>query len=103
MLQLKNGNFLTTLFNCLYLFTAAQYKQCIAVKCTFALRNPFFFNFKANSPTDQNSFKTLATLVKNIEKLFKRKFCTTKNKSHLNNHDNSLLLVTTAVDPRYRL
>ena len=61
-----------------------------------------FFNHKANSPPgpDQSSSTTLA---ENIEEAFERRFYTTNNSSRINLHDNDLFLLTTAVDPRYRL
>ena len=61
-----------------------------------------FFNHKANSPPgpDQSSSTTLA---ETIEEAFERRFYTTNNSSRINLHDNDLFLLTTAVDPRYRL
>ena len=44
-----------------------------------------------------------ATLTGNLEEAFERSFYATNNSSHLKLHDNSLLLVTTVVDPRNRL
>ena len=64
-----------------------------------------FFNHKANNPPgpDQSSSTTLAILAENIEEVFERRFYTTNNSSRINLHDNDLFLLTTAVDPRYRL
>ena len=38
-----------------------------------------FFNFKANSPSGQSGFTTLATLAENIEEAFERRLYTTNN------------------------
>ena len=62
-----------------------------------------FFNYKANSPPVQSSSTTLATMAENIEEAFERRFYTTNNSTRINLHDNDLFLLTTAVDPRYRL
>ena len=64
-----------------------------------------FFNHKANNipGLDQSSCTTLATLAENIEEVFEIRFYTTNNSSRINLHDNDLFLLTTAVDPRYRL
>ena len=62
-----------------------------------------FYNHKANSPLGQIGSTTLATLAGNIVKAFERRFYTTNNSTRLNLHDNDLFLLTTVVDPRYRL
>ena len=56
-----------------------------------------FVNFYKNSEEVSNVCKTLA---KNIGEACKRRFYT--NSNNLNLNDNKLLLVTTAVDQRYR-
>ena len=62
-----------------------------------------FFNHKANSPPGQSGSTTLATLAGNIVNAFERRFYTSNNSTRLNLHDNDLFLLTTVVDPRYRL
>ena len=63
------------------------------------------FNHKANSPPgpDQSSSTALTTLAENVEEAFERRSFTTNNSTRINLHDNDLFLLTTAVDPQYRL
>ena len=42
-------------------------------------------------------------MAENIDKSFEKTFYTTNNSTRINLHDNDLFLLTTAVDPRYRL
>ena len=51
--------------------------------------------FRANSPSGQSGSTTLETLAENIEEAFEKRLYITNYSSHLNLHDNSLLLVTT--------
>ena len=62
-----------------------------------------FFYHKANNPPGQSGSTTLATLAGNIVNAFEIRFYTTNNSTRLNLHDNDLFLLTTVVDPRYRL
>ena len=48
-------------------------------------------------------FYNFGNLPENIKEAFKRRFYTTINSTRINLHDNDLFLLTTAVDPRYRL
>ena len=63
----------------------------------------YFFNHKAYSPPGQSNSTTLVTMAENIKEAFERRFYTTNNSTQINLHDNDLFLLTTAVDPRYRL
>jgi len=62
-----------------------------------------YFNHKVNSTSSESSFTTLESLAENIEEAFKRRWCSTNNSSQINLHDNNLFLLTTAIDPRYKL
>ena len=42
-------------------------------------------------------------MAENIEETFERMFFTTNNSTRINLHDNNFFILTTAVDPRYRL
>ena len=46
---------------------------------------------------------TLANLAESIEETFEKRFYATNNSTRITLHDNDLFLLTTAVDPRYRL
>ena len=43
------------------------------------------------------------TLVEDIKEAFEKRFYTTNNSTRINLHDNFLILLTTAVNLRYRL
>ena len=62
-----------------------------------------FFNHKANSTSSESSFTTLESLAESIEEAFERRLYSTNNSSRINLHDNNLFLLTTAIDPRYKL
>ena len=62
-----------------------------------------FFNHKTNSNLSESSFTTLESLAESKEEAFKIRFYSINNSSQINLYDNNLFLLTTAIDPRYKL
>ena len=58
---------------------------------------------KANSTLSESSFTILESLAESIKEAFERRFYSTNNSSQIYFHGNNLFLVTTAIDPRYKL
>ena len=102
LLQLKNGNWMITLLYCSNLFFVT--KECSKNNALLSSIIPHaklltkFVNYYESSEKASDVCKILA---KNIGEACVRRFYT--NNNNLNMNDNKLLLVTTAVDPRYRL
>ena len=62
-----------------------------------------FFNNKTKSYSSESSFTNLESLAERIEEAFERRLYSINNSLRINLHDNNLFLLTTAIDPKYKL
>ena len=62
-----------------------------------------FYNHKANITSSESSFTTLQSLAESIEEAFERRLYSTNNSTRINLLDNNLFLLSTVIDPRYKL
>ena len=69
-----------------------QSQRPLSPECTLITPSPL------NKPLEASSVPTTSGF-----KAFKRRLYSTNNGSRINLHDNNLFLLTTAIDPRYRL
>ena len=103
----KLVNFLIELLEPFYVVTQpCSKKKLITIKCNLSrssIKNVFWLNHKANSTPSESSFTPLESLAENVEEAFERRFYSTNNSSRIYLHGNNLFLVTTAIDPRYKL
>ena len=62
-----------------------------------------FFNHKTNITLSENSYTPLESFAESKEEAFERRLYSINNSSRINLHDNNLFLLTTTIDPRYKL
>ena len=62
-----------------------------------------FFNHKTNSNSSESSFTTLESLAESLEEAFERRLYSINNSSRIDLHVSNLVLLTTAINPGYKL
>ena len=101
ILHWKNSNWLMTLFSCSNFFCVTkEYSKNNALLSSVIPHAKLMTEFINLSEISEKVSNVCETLAKNIREAFERRFYINNN---LNLNNNELMLVTTAVDPRYRL